>query len=63
MVQIKEIRFKKLKDMTREELTINRQHTLKLINETTNSNTKRQETKYLEKINNEIRKRNNNGKK
>lgn len=58
---IKEIRFKKLKDMTREELTINRTYTLELIKSTDNPTTRKQETKYLEKINNEIRKRNKNG--
>ena len=56
---IKEIRFKKLKDMTREELTINRKYTLDLIHDTDNPRTRLQETKYLEKIDKEIRKRNN----
>lgn len=54
----KEIRAKKLKDQTREELTLNRRYTLHLINNTTNARTRLQESKYLNKIDKEIQKRN-----
>lgn len=62
-IKIKDIRAKKLKEQSREELTYNRKYTLHLINNTTNHRTRVQETKYLTKIDNEIRKRNNNAEK
>lgn len=57
-LDIKEIRSKKLKDMTREELTILRKDVLRKINNTNSFFEFRQESKYLENIEKEIRKRN-----
>ena len=57
-MNIKEIRAKKIKDQTREELTLNRRYTLHLIRNTTNPRTRLQESKYLNKIDKEILKRN-----
>lgn len=57
-LDIKEIRSKKLKDMTREELTILRKEVLRKINNTNSFFEYRQESKYLEKLEKEIRKRN-----
>lgn len=58
LLDIKEIRSKKLKDMTREELTILRKDVLRKINNTNSFFEYRQESKYLEKLEKEIRKRN-----
>lgn len=58
-MEIKEIRNKKLKDLTREELTILRKEVLKKINNTNSFFEFRQESKHLEKIEKEINKRNN----
>ena len=58
-MSIKEIRAKKLKDLTRMELEVLKQDCVRLINYSDNPRTIYQEKKYLEKIINEIRRRNN----
>ena len=56
-ISINEIRKKKLKDQTLEELKYNKLYTIQVIKNTKDIKQFRQESKYLEKIVNEIRKR------